>query len=188
MTRRIRWVGATWVLVAGACSLTPAMAPPPLVYDFGPAPTGSTPAVAPASVQVSAPPWLDGTGLVYRLEYRDPTQLASYRDSRWAAPPSALLAERLRQRFARSAGRTGVVTLRIEIEEFCHSFSTPERSRAVLRLRATLLDPGAGRVLRQRAFAVETEAASGDAGGGAHALASAVDQVVEQLLAWAAPD
>jgi len=175
-------------VVLSACAGVPVS--PPAVYDFGLAPADAAPASppgnAPASLQVSAPAWLDGTAMLYRLAYGDGARLSSYRDSRWAAAPGALLRERLKQQVARAPGTPGAGVLRVEVEEFCQVFDTPERSRGVVRLRAALLEPGGGRMLRQAVFAADLPAATADAAGGAHALTQASDQVLARTLAWAA--
>lgn len=171
--------------VLSACAGAPVALP--AVYDFGPAPAAEAPAGGlPASLQVSAPAWLDGTAMLYRLAYGDGARLSSYRDSRWAAAPGALLRERLKQQLARAPGTPGAGLLRVEVEEFCQVFDTPGHSRGVVRLRAALLEPGSSRVLRQAAFAADLPAASADAAGGAHALMQASDQVLARTLAWAA--
>lgn len=198
-TLRVRGARAAMVLCAAlaGCSLAPSV-PTPVVYDFGllPAPVmqaAFTTAPALGSVHWQVPGWLDAPGIVYRLEYLDPLQVAVYRDSRWAAPPAALLAERLRQRLARVApatfanGPTGsaLPALRIELEEFSHVFASPERSRGLLRMRASLVDAGSGRILGQRVFTQDIAASSGNALGGTRALVAAADAAIDELLAWA---
>jgi len=174
------------MLLLSGCSLLPPQPASPQVYDFGPATAGAAPAGAPAALQVQAPAWLDGAALLYRLEYGDAARLASYRDSRWAAAPAALLHEHLRQRLARAGGPPRALLLRVDVEEFCQVFSAPTRSRAVVRLRATVTDAASGRVLRQQGFAQEVETATPDAAGGAHALARAAADLATQVLDWAA--
>lgn len=171
-------------MLLSACAGTPM--PLPAVYDFGLLPGADAPAGVPASLQVSAPAWLDGTAMLYRLAYGDGARLFSYRDSRWAAAPGALLRERLKQQLVRAPGSPGAGLLRVEVEEFSQIFDTPGHSRGVVRLRAALLEPGSGRVLHQAAFAADVPAATGDAAGGAHALMQAADQVLARTLAWAA--
>jgi cholesterol transport system auxiliary component len=174
------------------CSLVPTQ-PPQAVYDLGPAQAapGATSASGPAlAVQMVPAPVLESTALLYRLNWRDATQLQTYRDSRWAATPGALLAERLRQQAAGrtiAAGKAATpVLLRVELSEFAQHFASAERSQGVLRLRASLIDAAQGRVLRQRSFATEHDAATPDAAGGVHALAAAADDAIAQMLAWAA--
>jgi len=156
--------------------------PAPAVFDLG-RPPAAAPA-QPVNVQlldVTAPPWLAGPGLAYRLDYSEPLRRQIYRDSRWAAPPAALLAERLRQRAAASGGTGKPVMLRLELEEFGQVFDAPGKSRVLLRLRAWREGQPAPRV-----FAADLPATSADAAGAAQALARAADAVVDQLLAWAA--
>lgn len=179
-------IGALLSLAAAGCSVLPPAPPAPVHFDFGPLPPPAAPAGSPATVQVTAPPWLDGTAMLYRLAYGDSARLASFRDSRWAAAPAALLEERLRQRLGRTGGAQAGLTLRLALEEFGQVFDAPARSRAVVRLRATLLEAGTGRVLRQAAFAEEAAAESADAAGGARALVVASDAASVRAMEWAA--
>jgi ABC-type uncharacterized transport system auxiliary subunit len=168
------------------CSVVPAAPPLPALFDFGLADAPAAPSGAPVAAAVGAPSWLDGTAMLYRLAYGDGARLASYRDSRWAAPPAALLQERLKQRLARTGGASSAWTLRVEVEEFCQVFETPASSHAVVRVRAALLEPGSGRILRQQAFAEEVAAATADAPGGARALVQASDALLARVIGWAA--
>jgi cholesterol transport system auxiliary component len=190
MKGRVRFVAICTGIAAiavTACSIAPTTAATTL-YDFGPTSGGGVLIATLITVRVQAPPWLNTTGIVYRLEYRDPARVASYRDSRWAASPAELLAERIRQQASRGSRAPHTAGLRVDVEEFCQAFSSPERSRAVVRARGALVDLTSGRVLRHRAFAVEVDAESADAAGGAHALARAAQQMTESLLSWVAAD
>ncbi len=124
--------------------------------------------------------------MVYRLTYDDATRLGTYRDSRWVAAPAALLQERLRQRLTRATGSPSPASLHVELEEFCHVFDTPSRSRAVIRLRAVMVESASGRVLRRQVFAEEAIADAADAAAGAHALVRASDAALARVVAWAA--
>ncbi|WP_077032627.1 ABC-type transport auxiliary lipoprotein family protein [Pelomonas sp. KK5] len=167
-------------LVLAACS-TPS--PQPAVYDLGPpAPRSATaPAANIQLIDVDAPPWLEGPGLAYRLDYRDAYRREFYRDSRWAAPPAQLLAERLRQRSAGSGGTGAPVQLRLELEECTQVFSGPGESRLLLRLRVWRVGDPAPRV-----FESSEAAASADAPGAVRAAGRAADALIDQVLAWAA--
>jgi ABC-type uncharacterized transport system auxiliary subunit len=162
--------------VLAACSvLTPA--PLQTVYDLGPAPAARVPAPV-QLVEVSAPSWMNGPAMAYRLDYSDPLQRQSYRDSRWVAPPAELLAERLRQRLEpRGAPRP----LRLDLESFEQQFSTVAQSEVRIRVRATLGGPTG----LQRVFEVH-QAAGADAASGVRALALASDVLVADVLGWAA--
>ena len=158
--------------------------PAPAVFDFGPRPTTPAPRAQLQLLDVTAPPWLAGSGLAYRLEYRDPFRREVYRDSRWAAPPADLLAERLRQRAAQvatSLAATGVpVQVRVELEDCSQIFSSPIQSRVVLRLRAWRGDQASPKV-----FEVSEAAPSPDAAGAVQGLSRAADALIDQVLAWA---
>ena len=179
-----------WVMLAilpVACSVLPSAHPNPAHYDFGPLPSSPKPMAMLLSLQASSAPWLNTPAMVYRLEYRDAAQIASYRDSRWVASPAALFAERLRQRTEPAMSTVATTRLRIDIEEFCQAFQSPARSIAVVRVRATRLDPETGRVLEVKKIAVESAAETADAAGGAQALARATDLAIDQLAAWLPP-
>lgn len=167
-------------------------------YDLGlPIPAKNTPVKISTPLlvpNVSAPSWLDTPAMLYRLAYTEAPRYQAYAESRWVAPPPELLTLRLRTRIG-AASSSGILTdpgsgnanfaLRVELEEFSQIFDAPNSSRALIRLRATLLDRDG--LLAQRAFDVWHDAAPG-AEGGAKALAEASDQALEQLLAWVAAE
>jgi cholesterol transport system auxiliary component len=178
----------------------------PVLFDMGPlAPLSAqpartdprTPLVLP---DIEASGALDGTPLLYRLGYSDDHQLRAYAQSRWSAPPPQLVRQRLREQIGRerpvlsldeSAAldrqKVGAVyLLRLELEEFAQVFDTPERSRGVVRLRATLLAPTSSgeQLLGQRSIAVEGAAPTPDASGGVRALSAATDAAAADIAAW----
>lgn len=157
---------------------------PPALFDLGPAAQAPARNIELNLQEVAAPTWLAGTGIAYRLAYADAFRREIYRDNRWAAPPAALLAERLRQRAA--SGRTAAATaakpvsLRLELEEFSQTFSGPTQATVTVRLRAWR---GEGQM---RVFEVTRPAASADAAGAVRGLSGASDALIDELLAWAA--
>ncbi|MCC7484969.1 MAG: membrane integrity-associated transporter subunit PqiC [Burkholderiales bacterium] len=181
--------------VAG-CSIGPTATEPPATYDLGAPPAAARPVpVVPAVLrlpEVAAPGWLAGPGIVFRLGYETPARPQAYALSRWAAPPPALLTERLRSRFA--AATNGVVTradgvradylLRVELEEFSQSFDTPASSAVALRARATLVRLDGGTLAGQRTFVIERPSPTPDAPGAVRALSEASGEFVESLLDW----
>lgn len=190
------------ILLAG-CIGTPHVRIAPMVYDLGLLQSThvSTPAGQPqlrASLLVAetaAPAWLDTQAIQYRLAYHDPAQTHNYANSRWAAAPAALLTQRIRHRIT-AVTDNGVVSasdgvrvdyvLRLELEEFIQVFDTVEQSRAVVRLRATLVERGTRRLLAQRGFGVEQAASTADATGAVRALTEAGDRLSGNLIDWLA--
>jgi cholesterol transport system auxiliary component len=195
MARRSVYVLLWLGLACTSCGLSPISSSPEVTqYDFGPDPAkGSAPALRqPLLVyDVSAPAWLDSQYIFYRLAYQDATRPQAYADSRWVSSPGELIAARVRGRLAAS-GKGGVIypadgtrasyALRIELDEFNQVFDAPGKSRAVVRLRATVL--GKTSLIAQRSFSAERAAATPDAEGGVRALIAASDEVLDQLVAW----
>lgn len=187
MKTRIALTAVT--LLLGACSLSPT-APPRAVYDLGPAPATATSggAIAWRIADVSAPPWLGGEGIAYRLAFQQAQRREYYRDSFWAAPPAALLTQRLRERLAPPPACTGRPTalLTVGLDEFEQVFTGPTNSQVVLRLHATLWPAGAAGPALQQHWRLERQAATPDASGAVQALALAVDEWLPQLDGWLA--
>lgn len=173
-------------LVLGACALGGTKAgSPPAVFDLGPmVNTAAAPLPELLLTEISAPPWLAGAGIAYRLVYLNEFQAQFYRDSRWTGPPAALLSERLRQKLALGArgGSGKPVLLRIELVEFEQRFGSPTQSEVRVSLRARL---GEGVNLTQT-FELAKPSRSADAAGAVQAFSAASDEILGQVLAWAA--
>jgi cholesterol transport system auxiliary component len=174
-------------LALSACSLAPT-APSRAVYDLGPAPatTASGSTLAWRIADVTAPPWLASDGIAYRLAFQQAQRQEHYRDRLWAAPPGALLTQRLREQLAAvpsCAGRAAGL-LAVNLDEFEQVFSNTTTSQAVLRVHATLWPAGTGTALQQH-WRIERPAAP-DAPGAVRALAQAVDDWLPQLGSWLA--
>ncbi|MCV2367463.1 ABC-type transport auxiliary lipoprotein family protein [Roseateles oligotrophus] len=174
-------------LLLGACALGGKTTAAPAVFDLGPALAAErtqAPLVDLQLTEMSAPPWLATPGIAYRLVYLNEFQAQFYRDSRWLAPPAALLSERLRQKVAQggrnAAGRT--VALRLELVEFEQRFSSPTQSEVRVSLRARL---GEGAGLTQ-VFELVKPSPSADAAGAVRAFSEASDQLLTQVLTWTA--
>ena len=183
----------------GGCSLGPKATEQPASYDLGP-PRQHAAANPPLAAlvmlpEVTAPSWLSGNGIVYRLNFENAARANAYTQSRWTAPPPALLTQRLRNRFAAAASH-GVVTaadgvradylLRVDLEDFSQSFDSPTTSRVALRARASLVDLASHGLIGQRAFAIEQATPTPDAAGAVQALAAASDEFLDVLLGWTA--
>ncbi len=193
-------IGRRLVTLAAALALAACVNGPPRApaeYDFGPgAATLETPPRLAREITVAnatAPAWLDSSALVYRLAYVDAAQPRAYVETRWVSPPAALFTAQLRQRLAATTARGVVVpddgvrtaaTLRVELQEFSQVFDAPDRSRALVRVRAVLVADG--RLVAQTSFTLDRSAPSADAAGGARALALAADAAIERLIGWTA--
>lgn len=186
-------------LLLGGCNTFGGSAPAANFYDLGPLPsatanTGASPSTQPAIAvtvaEVMPASWLDSQLMFYRLLYANAQQTRAYAQQRWVMPPAALFTQRLKARIidiggiAASAadGATNLPQLRIEADDFTQVFSTPDNSYGHILLRASLYN---GRTLvAQRSFAARAPAPSNDAPGGAHALATASDSAITEILAW----
>lgn len=208
--RRAAWPAAllaSAALLLAGCSALPSPPARAQVYDFGPGPVQLPAQAQPAGRAPLALADLDAPGLVegsndvlYRLAYADAQQVRSYALARWSQPPAQLVQQALRDALAerravlpardavvqaRRQGRLPLV-LRAELDEFSQVFETEQRSVALVRMRATLVEPtSTGELLRgQRLFVVQRPAPTPDAAGGTRALAEATAQVVAQIATW----
>ena len=191
------------MLLAGCAA--PRAQTPIAIYDFGlqrpstasnVADTSGQPQLS-ASLLVAAtsPAWLDSLAIQYRLAYHNLAQSYAYASSRWSATPVALLTQRIKRRIA-DISNDAVVSasdnvrtdyaLRLELEEFTQVFDTPDQSRAVVRLRASLIERGTRLLLAQRSFSIEQAASAANAVGAVHALTEASDKLIENLIDWLA--
>lgn len=155
------------------------------IYDLGSVAAPSTAMVAAhagLALELRLPVWLDSTAIVYRLGYSDPQRLHQYARARWAAQPSPLLQQRLRQSLAIAPGGAPC-TLRVELDEFSQIFDAETSSRGVLRGEVLLLGKGRAPLARMP-LRVDQPAASADAAGGVHALAAAVETAANALAGW----
>jgi len=190
---------ALLLLLAGlaACTVGPQARDNVANYDFGLVQTDKE--VRPRLqydlllAAVSAPAWMDNSGICYRLAYQDSTHPRTYAQSRWVMPPAALLGNRLRARIARAStagvytpadGVRADYTLRLELEEFSQVFDASDSSRAVVRLRASLIRNRG--LVAQQGFAIERASATPNAEGGVQALIAASDEAGDRLIDWLA--
>ena len=180
--------------VLSGCSLMTSRAPPKTEFDFGPPKTASdSPALSQVQLvfhDVSAPTWMDGNAMYYRLAYQNAAVPLPYAQSEWVMSPAALLTERLRSSAAvhadgeaRPVGvhTAAVYTLHSELLEFEQIFDAPDRSHGVLRVRVTLEGEGAW---TQRTFTIDRPAPTPNAAGGVTALTECSDELARRLEEW----
>jgi cholesterol transport system auxiliary component len=169
----------------------------PAIYDFGPEREKRAGRELIQGVllipSVNAPTWLEGTGIVYRLLYEDGARPRVYSLSRWVAPPADMLTDRVRDRFADVAravvtsgyGAREDYVLRVELDNFSQQFEAPDRSKVMLRARATLVSGSQRDLLDQREFNIERPAEP-NAAGAVQALGEGANAFIEELVNWVA--
>lgn len=169
--------------------------------------------LAPLTLEpVQANAALDSSAVLFRLLYADAQQPRPYALARWRMLPAQLVEQRLRAQLGlhravlvpgeivltrptHASANTPVsapvmveaplLSLRVELEEFSQLFAAPNQSSALIRLRATLRQHGAGdTLLAQRSFVAQQKAVTSDARGGVQALTAATDQVIAELEGW----
>ncbi len=188
-------VAVALILTLSACASS-SKAPNNITYDFGSpvAPIAATAASSaiPALVvtDVTGNTAFDGERMYYRLNYADPLQARPYANSRWSTTPLQLLTQRFKSRVGQAGVKvlsatdasTGVPLLRIDLDDFTHTFDSTTSSYGEVVLRASLFQ---GRTLiDQRTFSRKVPARTADAGGGARALAEATDAAAADLITW----
>lgn len=163
-------------ILVGGCAGSAAT--PPRTFDLGiGAPAARVPAVRVAQVRAVAP--FDGVEMHYRLAWRNASELASFAQSRWAAPPAELLRKQLLRAAEDGVAKCG---LEVELQEFTQVFSSPSASEARLELRAALV--GARARVASRGWSLVEASGGADAAGGAAALARVTDRVVGEIAGW----
>jgi cholesterol transport system auxiliary component len=164
------------------------------VYDFGapsdPVAAKAVPLPALVVTDVTGSAALDNERMFYRLNYADPLQARAYANSRWGSSPLQLLTQRFKSRIAQSGVKVlsetdasnGIPLLRVEVDDFTHTFDTPAQSHGEVLLRASLFHGHT--LVDQKTFSRKTTSASADAAGGTRALAASTDAVAADIIAW----
>ncbi|MFD2364884.1 ABC-type transport auxiliary lipoprotein family protein [Pseudoduganella sp. GCM10020061] len=194
MTRLLATIAILTVL-AGCAATRGGRGQGNVQFDFGP-----LPATAPAAAATQLPPLvipnvtgpasLDNQRMLYRLNYANPMQARFYSQNHWASTPLDLITQRIKARIAQGGTKVlsatdasnGAYLLRIEVDDFAHTFASTTESAGVVRLRASLFE--GSRFIDQKTFVQSMPAPSADASGGAHALAAATDAVSDGIMAW----
>lgn len=183
-------------VLTGCAATRGGRGPGNLQYDFGPLPATAPAAAAqlPPLVipNVTGPASLDNQRMLYRLSYANPLQARFYSQNHWSSTPLDLVTQRIKARIAQGGTKVlsatdaanGAYLLRIEIDDFAHTFASTTESAGALRLRASLFE--GSRFIDQKTFVQSTPAVSADAAGGALALAGATDAVSDGIIAWIA--
>ncbi|MES2404159.1 MAG: ABC-type transport auxiliary lipoprotein family protein [Pseudomonadota bacterium] len=198
--KHLRLVSALCLLVLGGCGAASRQNVVPRHYTLGPLTNAVTPTSPHARgailrvARIDMPAWLQGTGLYYRLAYRSDNVVAAYANSDWAAPPAAMLEQRLRNALAGGGWRAVVgsasnaqadFTLHVSVDDFSQVFTSPGESVGVLDATATL-DGAHDALVAQRHFHFRAAAPTADAAGGVRALDAASRDFARRLRDWLA--
>lgn len=191
------------VLMLAGCAAASRPAAPQHYALIGPTPAAtSAPAIGRVAsrptlriARIVAPAWLEGTGLYYRLDYRNRNRLAAYSASDWVAPPMQMLEQLIQNTLFASGEWAAVVgpsdparagySMHIRINDFSQAFASPDRSDAVIDATVTLVDDADNNTLAQRRFHFRVPAPSANAAGGVAALDEAGRQLAASLQRWA---
>jgi len=183
MTKRF-FILALCLLTGGCKSL---FSPPPdqKVYDLAvPAFPAVEPVTYPGMVVVRAPSWLSYSVMQYRFDYLQPPTRETYAESRWVAQPSEMLQRYLVIALGADQNVRAGCQLRIELDEFLQTFTTPQQNDAVLMTRVDLVTtPGAPALARQR-FVFRTPGGSADAAGGVKAHQQNAQKLAVDIREW----
>jgi len=190
---------AALVVAAQLAGCASSKGTPNTTYDFGPARAAATAPAAPSGMlaslvvtDVTGSASYDSERIFYRLNYADPLQARSYANSRWSTTPLQMVTQRFKTRLAQAGAKvlstsdasTGVAILRVDVDDFIHTFTSAAQSEGEVAIRASLFH---GHVLvDQKSFRRTTPATTADAGGGAVALAASTDAVAADIVAWLA--
>lgn len=171
------------MLLAGCTALQ--LQPKPMsFYDLG---LGGSPvlaaAIAPAVVDVSAPPWLGTSLMQYRLRWTDPDRRRAYTQARWSAPPAEMLHLVFERGLNAGAGGTQC-RMRIELYEFQQLFESESVSTVEIVLRAGLSRPRLDHPFAVREFRARQTTPTADAIGGVAAYRLAAEQLASEIGAW----
>jgi cholesterol transport system auxiliary component len=145
---------------------------------------------------VTAPAWLQGRAICYRLDYANRGEMAFYSRSQWSAPVSSMVAQVVQDALARNGGwkavvgpgadTTATIELQLHLLDLCQEFYSPKASTGVLSARATVSVAASGKVIAQRELTYREAAPTPDAAGGVTAEREAVAKLGRDLARWAA--
>lgn len=159
----------------------------PASYDLGnPGGNWSGSRIPIAAVNVQAASWLAGPGMHFRLAYAEPLRRQAYLESRWVAPPAELLETFLKRHIIFSQvdfSGTGC-RLQLVLDEFEQRFDDPQKSYAVLEVRALLTPLRGDEILSKKAFLIRQPALAADARGGVAAARGAAQALADDLGKW----
>ena len=171
---------AAFSLNACVSSIKPKSAPLDL-YDFGLQASAQPVDFSLPVENLSAADAIQHSNIRYRLNYKNPSQVFIYAESRWANPPLELL----RQKLATTPSADVGCSLKLYITAFDHVFDDANSSHGVVQLQASLISKRSRKPLASTLVSAQSPAPSSDARGGIAALDAASTEALQSASRWA---
>lgn len=171
---------AAFSLNACVSSIKPKTAPLDL-YDFGLQAAAQPVDFSLPLENLSATDAIQHSNIRYRLNYKNPSQVFTYAESRWATPPVELL----RQKLAATPSADAGCSLKLYITAFDQVFDDAGSSHGVVQLQASLISKRSRKPLASTLVSAQSPAPSADARGGVAALDAASTEALQSAARWA---
>ena len=171
---------AAFSLNACVSSIKPKTTPLDL-YDFG-LQAATQPVDFSLPVEnLSATDAIQHSNIRYRLNYKNPSQVFVYAESRWASPPVELLRQKLVTTPSSHAG----CSLKLYITAFDHVFDDANSSYGVVQLQVSLMSKRSRKPLASTLVSAQSPASGTNARGGVAALDAASTEALQSASRWA---
>lgn len=131
--------------------------------------------------QLGASDAIQHSNIRYRLNYKNPSQVFAYAESRWSTLPIDLL----RQKVANTSPVNTTCSLKLQIVGFDQVFDAASSSQGVVQLQLGLIDRHSRKLLASTLVSAQHAAQSADARGGVVALNLASTEALQQAANWA---
>ncbi|MFL9709411.1 hypothetical protein [Methylobacillus sp. Pita1] len=150
-------------------------------YDFGLQTADNRVNFSLSLEQLSASDAIQHGNIRYRLNYKNPSQVFAYAESRWSTLPIDLL----RQKVANASPANTACSLKLQIVGFDQVFDAADSSQGVVQLQLGLVDRRSRKLLASTLVSAQHAAQSADARGGVAALNLASTEALQQAADWA---
>ncbi|MCB5190578.1 ABC-type transport auxiliary lipoprotein family protein [Methylobacillus arboreus] len=150
-------------------------------YDFGLQSAENRVEFALPIESLNAADAIQHSNIRYRLNYKNPSQVFGYAESRWSTLPLDLV----RQKLANTAPAHASCSLKLQILAFDQVFDSASSSQGIVQLQASLVDRRSRKLVQSTLVSAQSPASSGDAKGGVAALNTASTEALKQAAQWA---
>ncbi|MCB5188692.1 hypothetical protein LG200_11850 [Methylobacillus caricis] len=150
-------------------------------YDFGLASAQSRIEPKLPIDSLSASDAIQNNKIRYRLNYRNPTQIYGFAESRWSTLPLDLV----RQKLGNGTLPQQQCSVKLQLVAFDQVFDSPSSNKGVVQIQSALIDRKNRSVLASTLIEASSDAPSADVKGGVTALDAASSTALKQALSWA---